>query len=290
MEMSILLQFLINGLFVSSVYALVSLGLTLIFGVMDIADFAQGALYMVGAFVAYYLMTVLGLGMIGSLALGMTMVAVIAAFNFLVTYRPLVKVPGPNTFVAALGILVVLENLVQFIAGPDPLYMDPPFGSAGLVVAGASVTYQRAFLIGMTALFIVGVWVFLGHTKAGKALRALSQNKTGAAVCGINNTRVSVIAFLLAGSLAGAAGVLMAPVVPVEPFMGTAVIVKSFAITIVGGMGSVPGALLGALVVGMSESLATAYLPSVVTNLIAFVLMILVLLFRPEGLFGEAEH
>lgn len=289
MDLSIILQFGLNGLFLSSVYALVALGLTLIFGVMDIADFSQGALYMVGAYFAFMLISVAGLNFFVSIVISMAMVAMLGALNFLVAYRPLLKESGPNTFIAALGILVVLENLALLIAGPEELYMESPLGDGVFRFAGAGINHQRAFLIFMTALFIVGVWYFLKKTRTGKALRALSQNKIGAEVCGINKLRISIIAFLLASALAGGAGVLMAPINPIHPHMGGEVIVKSFAIVVIGGMGSAPGALVGALIIGLGETLSTAYLPSIITNLIAFVLMILVLLFRPNGIFGNPE-
>ena len=290
MDFPILLQFALNGLFLSSVYALVALGLTLIFGVMDIADFSQGALFMVGAFLSFVLMTVAGLHFLVSIVIAMALVAMLGALNYLLAYRPLQREAGPNTFIAALGILVVLENLALLIAGAEEFYMEPPLGDGNFRVVGASITHQRAFLVAMTGLFIFGVWFFLTRTRTGKALRALSQNRTGAEVCGINKTRISIIAFLLASALAGGAGVLMAPITPIHPHMGGEIIVKSFAIVVIGGMGSAPGALVGALIIGLGETISTAYLPSLVTNLIAFVLMILVLLFRPNGIFGNPEH
>jgi branched-chain amino acid transport system permease protein len=289
MDASIALQFFLNGLFLSSVYALVALGLTLIFGVADIADFSQGALYMVGAYAALELIQRLGLGQVSGLIVAMAFVAVLGAVNYLLAYRPLLRIKGPNTFIAALGILVVLENTVLLIAGPDEHYLAPPLGDGSLRLAGAALTYQRAFLIGMTAVFIAAVWLFLTRTRSGKALRAVSQNRMAAELCGINRHRVLLYAFLVAAGLAGGAGALMAPIIPITPHMGGTIIVKSFAIVIVGGMGSAPGALLGALLIGMGETISTAYMPSLVTNLIAFVLMVTVLLFRPHGLLGQPE-
>lgn len=289
MSFSIMLQFALNGLFVSSVYALVALGLTLIFGVMDIADFSQGALFMVGAYLSFFLINQTGIGFALSLVGAMLSVACLGALNYLVAYRPLQREKGPNTFIAALGILVVLENAVLLVVGADDLYLAPPLGEGSFRFAGAAITHQRSFLIFLTGVFILATWFFLQKTRTGKALRALSQNRIGAEVCGIDKTRISVVAFLMAAALAGGAGALMAPIAPINPHMGGAVIVKSFAIVVIGGMGSAPGAVLGALIIGAGETISTAYLPSVITNLIAFVLMILVLLFRPHGISGDPE-
>jgi len=288
MELATVLQYLVNGAFVSSVYALIALGLTLIFGVMQIADFAQGALYMLGAYVSFYMTNRAGLSYFLSLPAAMVGVALIAVLNHLAVYRPLRRAGGATTFVAALGILLILQNVALWAFGADYRLIRSPFGDGKVVVLGAVITHQQLFIVLVTAGLIVAVWLFLQRTRQGKALRAMSQNRDAAALVGINPDRIAVVTFALAGALAGSAGALVSPLRAFDPHIGALAILKSFAIVIFGGMGSVSGALLGALVVGLAETLTAAYVAAEYSDLVAFILMILVLFLRPQGLRGAA--
>jgi branched-chain amino acid transport system permease protein len=286
MDLDILLQALLLGLFNSSVYALVALGLTLIFGVMDIADFAQGALYMLGAYAVYYTSQLLGMPYfvgLGAAALG---VAAVGVLNYLLVYRPLHRVGGATTFIAALGILLILENLASFAFGADFRRTSSPFGGAKLTLAGAVLTYHQLFTIAMTGALLTLVWLFLQRTRMGKALRAMSQNREAAALVGIGIHRVALVTFALAAALAGGAGALVSPIRAFNPTMGGIIILKSFAVVIFGGMGSVQGALVGALIIGLTETLVAAYFAAQYSDLVAFALMIGILFVRPQGLFG----
>lgn len=288
MDLSTIAQYVINGAFVSSVYALMALGLTLIFGVMQIADFAQGALYMLGAYVSFYITNRAGLSYFLSLPAAMAAVALVAVLNHLAVYRPLRRAGGATTFVAALGILLVLQNTALWAFGAEYRLIRSPFGDAKVGVLGAVITYQQVFIILMTAALIIAVWLFLQRTTLGKALRAMSQNRDAAALMGINPDRIAVATFALAGALAGSAGALVSPLRAFDPHIGALAILKSFAIVIFGGMGSISGALLGALIVGLAETMTAAYVAAEYSDLIAFVLMIAVLFVRPQGLRGGA--
>ncbi len=286
--MDIAVQLLVNGIFISSLYALVALGLTLIFGVMGIADFAQGALYMLGAYVAFYVTRLWGLSYFLSLPCAMLAAGAIGVLDHLVVYRPLRRHGGATTFVAALGILLILQNAALWTFGGQFKLLRSPFGDAKLTILGAVVTYHQAFVMLVTAALIGGVWLFLKRTKPGKALRAMSQNPEAAQLVGISGARLATATFAIAGALAGAAGALISPMQAFDPNIGALVILKSFAITIFGGMGSVPGAIGGALVVGLAETAATAYLAAEYADLVAFALMIAIMFVRPQGLFRRA--
>lgn len=287
MDLSTFMQFLVNALFISSLYALVALGLTLIFGVMEVADFAQGALYMLGAYVSFYVTNTLGASYFLSLPIAMGMIAAVAVLNNLVVYRPLRRVGGATTFVAALGILLILQSAALWAFGGEYRLIRSPFGDAKLNMAGTIITYHQLFIIGLTAVLIGGVWLFLRKAKVGKALRAMSQNRDGAALVGINMDRISLVTFAIAGGLAGAAGALISPMRAFDPHIGAIAILKSFAIVIFGGMGSISGAVIGAVIVGLAETMTAAYIAAEYSDLVAFVLMILILFIRPQGLGGR---
>ena len=288
MDLSTLLQFMVNGAFISSVYALMAMGLTLIFGVMQIADFAQGALYMLGAYVSFYLTNRAGLSYFLSLPVAMLAIAGIAVLNNLAVYRPLRQAGGATTFVAALGILLILQNAALWSFGADYRLIRSPFGDGKVTLLGAVVTYQQLFIVAVTAALVFIVWLFLHRTKVGKGLRAMSQNRDAAALMGINPNRIDLVTFAIAGALAGAAGALVSPTRAFDPHIGAIAILKSFAIVIFGGMGSLSGAVLGSFIVGLAETMTAAYLAAEYSDLIAFVLMVLVLFVRPQGLRGSA--
>lgn len=283
-----LAQFALNGLFLSAGYTLVALGLTLIFGVLHIADFAQGALYVVGAYVSFYATQPHGPGYFPSLLLAMGVTAALATLNGAFVYRPLARHGGALTFIAALGILLILQNAALWWFGGEFRLVTSPFADRKFDLGGVILTHHQAFVLAATAVLVVGVWFGLRHTKAGKALRATAQEPEAARLVGIDSSRVGLLAFAVAGALAGAAGALMAPIRAFDPHLGAVVILKSFAIVIFGGMGSLPGAVVGALVVGLAETFTAAYLRAEFADLVAFVLMVVVLFARPQGLLGRA--
>lgn len=287
--MDLVLQQLLNALHSSSLYALVALGLTLVLGVLDIADFAQGAIYMVGAYVTFFATAAFGINFFLALPLAMLVGSLLAGTNYIAVYRPLRKFSGATTFVAALGLLLILQNLALLFFGADFRLMKAPFGSVRLTLFGATWTGYQALIAGTVVILVVATWLFLKATPVGKAVRAVSQNRRGALVIGLSPLRVELTAFLLAGALAGAAGTLASGVNAFDPSIAAIVVIKAFAIVIFGGMGSVPGAIVGALIVGVAENLTAGLINTQYAELTAFVLMVLVLLVRPSGLFGTQE-
>jgi len=283
------LQLILNALHTSSLYALVALGLTLILGVLDIADFAQGALYMVGAYVAFYATASFGLSYFLALPLAMLVASLLSVTNYVAVYRPLRRFSGATTFIAALGLLLILQNLALLVFGADFRLVRNPFPGVRIALGGATWTGYQAFLAGTMVVLVAAVWLFLKRAPLGKSLRAVSQNRQGALVVGLDPFRVEVAAFALAGALAGAAGTLASAVNAFDPSIAAIVVIKAFAIVIFGGMGSVPGAIVGALIVGLAENLTGGLVSVQYAELTAFVLMIVVLLVRPRGLFGAQE-
>lgn len=288
MDLTTALQFAVNGLFISAAYALVALGLTLIFGVLHIADFAQGALYMLGAYVSFYATQGLGVNYFVSVPMAMGLTAALATLNGALVYRPLQRHGGALTFIAALGMLLILQNLALWLFGGDFRLVASPFQEGKITARGVVLTHHQAFVLGVTAVLLAGVWFGLRYTKPGKALRAVAQQPEAARLVGIDSARLGLAAFALAGALAGAAGALMSPMRAFDPHIGAIVILKSFAIVIFGGMGSIPGAIVGALAVGMAETVTAAYLAAEFADLASFALMIVALFARPQGLLGRA--
>lgn len=282
-------QLILNALHSSSLYALVALGLTIVLGVLDIADFAQGALYMVGAYVAFFATASFGLSFFLALPLAMLAGSVLAMTNYVIVYRPLRRVSGATTFIAALGLLLILQNLALLAFGADFRLVQAPFENVSLHILGATWTGYQAFLVGSAAALVLLTWLFLKRTAVGKELRAVAQNRQGALVVGLEPFRVEMVAFALAGALAGAAGTLSSAVNAFDPSIAAIVVIKAFAIVIFGGMGSVPGAIVGALIVGLAENLTGGIVNIQYAELTAFVLMVVMLLFRPRGLFGASE-
>ncbi len=287
--MDTVLQLILNALHTSSLYALVALGLTLVLGVLDIADFAQGALYMAGAYVAFYATSRLGLSFFVALPLAMVVAGLLAVANYVAVYRPLRRFSGATTFIAALGLLLILQNVALLAFGADFRLVRNPIPGVRIALAGATITGYQAFLAGAMVVLVGLVWLFLKRTPVGKALRAVSQNRGGALVVGLDPFRVEVAAFALAGALAGAAGTLASAVNAFDPHVAATVVIKAFAIVIFGGMGSVPGAIVGAMIVGLAENLTGGLVSTQYAELTAFVLMVVVLLVRPRGLFGAQE-
>ncbi len=283
-----LTQVLINSLFSASVYCLVALGLMLILGVMDIADFAQGALYMVGAYVAYLVISCAGWGFVAGIAAGVCAAAILGIVNNLLVYRPVAE-RGASSLIAALGVLLVIQNLAVLVFGRDFQTYQEPFGRAVISLGAGIISVYRATVIAAAAVLVPLVWYFLTRTRTGKAIRAVSQEKEGAAIVGISSTQVSVVTFAIGSAVVGLAGALVSPIYAFDAYFGVDTIVKAFTIVIVGGLGSLPGLLAGVAMIAFGENLVAAYLSTEYSSLVTFALLIAILFARPQGIFGIKE-
>ncbi len=287
--MNILLQNLINGLTLGSIYSLVALGLTLVYGILHIPNFAHGALYMVGAFMTYFFMVDLGahywIAMLGSGA----SVALLAVLCERLVFHPLRHSPPVHDKIAAIGILLFLEALVQMFWGADFRRMSSPFTGV-MNIQGLIIPEQRALIIAGAAVLVVALQLFLRRTMTGSTILAMAQNREGAFLVGIDANRVAMMTFAISGMLAAFAATLYAPINLVYPAMGHLVIMKAFVIIIIGGMGSIPGAVIGGMIIGFTEALGGFYLSNDYKDVIAFALLVVILSIRPQGLFTKGAH
>lgn len=277
-------QQLTNGMVLGSIYALCALGFTLIFGVARVVNFAYGELLMLGAFVTLSLMTLLHINFFAALPIGMAVIAVLSVLVYVVTVRPVMRDPLQALLVTT-GVLYVLREVAIFIWGTAPRQMEMGVEDA-LEVGEIIVTYQRLVAIAMMILLVVSMYLILYRLRIGKALRAVAQNRAGAEAIGLDVDRIVCFAFAVSGAMACAAGALIGALYATEPAMGGAPLLKSFVIVIFGGLGSVPGAIVGGLLIGLIETFAGTYISYAFKDVFTFLIMIAVLLFRPAGLFG----
>jgi len=287
--MTVFLQQVVNGLVLGSSYALVALGLTMIYGILYVANFAHGSIYMIGAFICYFGVTLLGVPYILSMLIAMILTGILGAAVERIVFRPLSNAPHATGFIGALGLLFVLENIAAILWGHD-FRNFPPIYSQVINIFGVFLTLQRLFVIIATLFLIVLLSFIVQKTPLGRNMRAVAQDKRAAALVGINVYRVNTITFTLGSALAAAAGALLGPLFVVSPTMGTVPILKAFVVIILGGMGSIPGAILGGYLLGVVESLGAGYMSSKYMDLYAFVVLVLVLSFRPQGLMGKMAN
>jgi branched-chain amino acid transport system permease protein len=285
--MELFAQQVLNGMVTGSVYSLVALGLTLIYGTMQVPNFAHGHLYMLGAYVTFSLVTFAGFHYWAATAASMIVLAAVGLALERLVFRPLRHAPHLNSMIAAVGVMLFLEAVSQRIWGEDFRRMTSPYDTV-VVLAGLRVTAHRLILVGAAALTMIALLLFLNRTVAGAAVRATAQNREGALLVGIGTDRVAMATFAMSAALAAVAGSLIAPISLIYPAMGGLVTLKAFAIVVLGGMGSVTGALVGGYLLALAESLGGTYISANYQDLVAFVLLALVFAFKPGGLFREA--
>jgi branched-chain amino acid transport system permease protein len=287
--LELFLQQVLNGLTLGGVYALVALGLTLVYGILHVPNFAHGAFYMAGAYVAFFMMSKLGLHYWWAMIGAAVAVAVIAMASERLVFHPLRKAPYLHHMIASIGILLFLEAGAQAIWGADFHRMETPY-TALLTLGDLTLPAQRLLIIGAAALLVLLLQLFLKKTVTGATIVAMAQNREGAALVGIDATRVALLTFAISGALAGMAAVLYAPINLVYTSMGHLVITKAFVIIVLGGMGSVPGAIVGGLIIGFAESFGGFYISTDYKDIIAFALLVLILSVRPQGLFNKGAN
>jgi len=285
--LSFFLNQLVIGVQIGSQYVMVALGLTLIFGILDISHFAHGHLYMIGAYLLYIVMVLGGINYWLALIICMAVLAVAGVVVERTVYRPLRGTPQINTFIAAIGLILMLETLVRGIQ-PKALSVPKPIDTT-LRFAGITMEAQRLIVIVGAIVLIVLLQLFIKRTRLGTAIEAVAQDREGASLVGINVNRISALTFAIATSLAAAAAVLMAPLAFISPEMGSMLILKAFVIVVIGGLGSIKGAIVGGYLLGILEAMAIAYISSAYQDVFAFAVLILILAIRPTGLFRGRE-
>lgn len=287
--MDLLFQQLFNGVMLGSTYAIVALGLTLVYGILQIPNFAHGHMYMLGAYVCFFLITVFGLGYWPALVATAILLAVAGIVLERLAYSPLRKQPHISSFISALGALIVLENGVIALWGPQGQRIPNPY--PGIIeVFGVTMSQQRLLVIAAAVVMIVLLQLFIKKTTLGSTIEAVAQNPEGAKLVGINVKLVSSLTFAISTGLAAIAACLVAPIFMISPSMGAMLGMKAFVIVILGGLGSVPGAIVGGLILGLIEALGGGYLSAAYKDVFAFGALVLILAVKPTGLFGKEDQ
>jgi branched-chain amino acid transport system permease protein len=282
-------QQLVNGLILGGAYALISVGMTMIFGIMNISNFAHGTIYMLGGYCVYFFSMAFGVPFFLAVALSILAVGVAGIAMERIVFKPVYGGPVLNDLLISLGLAVFLENGALFLWGSTSLSVKTPYTDVIIRIFSASVTLQRIIVLVASIVLIGALYGFLNSTRFGKAIVATSQNPRGAALVGVDLSQVYMATMAISSGLAAAAGALLAPIFYVFPTMGSTPLLKAFVIVVLGGMGNVQGAVVGGFLVGIAESLGGAYISSAYKNVFAFIILIGVLLIRPQGLFGRSE-
>ncbi len=287
---SIFLQTLVGGIGIGSLYALVALGYTMIYRSMGLVNFAHGSIYMIGTYfgIIWYRGMVMGLQVPYPLAfvIGVLLNAVLGLVLERI-FRPLAHLDLMLMLLGTIGLGYVLDNLAIIIWGAEGFAVKSPLPNTPIVIGGVALLPQMLLLIAVSAVLMVGLNVFLSKAKIGKAMRAAASDRETASAMGIPVNTTNALVFAIGAGLAAAAGILAAPIVYVNPAMSGPVGLKGFAAFILGGAGSIPGAIAGGLVYGVLEAISAGFISSAYTKGIAFVVMIVVLMFRPGGIIGE---
>ena len=277
-------QVIISGLLAGSLYAMVALGLGLIFGVMRVLNIAHGPLLMLGAYVTFWLFSTVGLNPYLSLLVSMPLLYLLGMLLQRFLVRRVVDAPELSSLLLTFGVSIALVNVAQLAFTSDLRAVEYLTGS--FVLGPFAFSKSRVVACAIAIAITVSAFLFLQKTRLGKAIRAVSQSREVAQVCGINVGRIHMIAFGLASALAAAGGSLVAVMVAIQPEMGQVYTFKSFLVIVLGGAGNYPGALLGGLLLGLIEQVSSLFLTTQVNEAVAYILLVLVLLVRPTGLLG----
>jgi len=280
-----LLEQLVNGTMIGSIYVLVALGMVLIFGVMQVLNFAHGVLFMVGGYLCHFAFFHLTGSYPASIGLSMLALGLIGLALESAVFR-LLRDNVQMQIVASIGLILVIENGVVALWGPQALQMRVPAAQAIVHLGPVSFTIQHFVIIATVAITVAVLQLFLIRSRFGTAIRATSQNSDAARVVGIDPNRIFLFTFAAASALAALGGALLGPLFLIFPQMGDLPLLKALTAIVLGGMGSVPGAVIGGLAIGIVESVSTLFIPTDFRDTVVFGLLIVVLLVRPWGLFG----
>lgn len=285
---STFLQLLINGLVAGSIYALIASGFSLIYSTNKFVHFAHGGVVSISAYILYLLFSKIGIDFYLAAFLTIISSAIIGYIINKIIYAPLRKKNASSSvmLVASLGILILIESLNLLFFGAELKTIQFITIKQGLNIFGASITLLQLFIVFISMSLFVGLYFFMKRSRIGMAMRAVSDNKNIAEIVGISSEKIYQWSFIIGSGIAGVAAILISLEQNIQPTMGTSLIIKGFTGAIIGGIGSVPGAVLGSLLLGFSENLGTTFLLSGYKDAIAFILLFLFLLFRPQGIWG----
>ncbi len=284
-----ILQQIVNGLAIGMSYALIAVGLNLVFGILRLVNFAHGQFYMLGAYLAYTFAAKLGANYFLAIILAVLLTYAIGLLCNRLVVRPLQGKEAVILMVATLGLGVILENAALLVWGATPRTIPSPYASVSVSWGDITLIQQRVlnFIIG--AAILVFLWLFIIRTKVGKLMRATSQNFLGAALLGVNISRISNFTFAFSCSLAACAGAFVASTSTIFPHIGGMALIKAFVVVILGGMGSLGGAIVAGLLLGVAENVGGAITAAQYQDFIGYIAIVIILLFKPSGLFGDPK-
>ena len=283
------LQQLVNGLSLGSIYALIALGYTMVYGIIKLINFAHGDIYMLGAFTAFYATTVFHLNFFLALIVAMVLCGVLGVLIERIAYKPLRHATRITALITAMGVSYILEYGTQFLAGSDvKTFPEGLLGNLTLELGGVRISMQQIMIFAVTILLMLALTYIVNRTRMGRAMRAVSVDEEAAQLMGISVDRTISFTFLLGSVLAGAAGVLVGVYYnSINPLMGMTPGLKAFIAAVFGGIGIIPGAMIGGLSIGIAETLVIAYGSSLYKDAIVYVILILILIIKPAGLLGK---
>ncbi|WP_307992178.1 branched-chain amino acid ABC transporter permease [uncultured Clostridium sp.] len=285
------IQQLINGLALGSVYALLALGYTMVYGIIQLINFAHGEIYMIGAFAGFYSATTLKLPLIPTLLVAMAVSSLAGIIIEKIAYKPLRNSPRITLLITAIGVSLLLQNSMRILVGSDPKPFPDLINAGTLNIGAVQIQWKTILMFLVSALLVLVLQFIVYKTKLGKAMRAASQDIEAASLMGINVNNTISFTFALGSALAGIAGVLVAISYPsITPYIGVMPGLKSFVAAVLGGIGSIPGALVGGLLIGILETLSKAYISTSFSDAIVFGILILILLIKPSGLLGKKAN
>ena len=285
-----LLQHLVNGLVLGGTYALLGIGLTLIFGLMNVVNFAHGEFYTLGAYATFAALTLADLNFFAALGLAIVCGLVVGAVTEFLLVRPLRRESIDTVMLVMIGVWIAMQNSELLVWGGVAKSIPHPFSTTPLTLGGVSLAPLRLFVLVAALGLIVGAHLLIHRTRLGRAMRATFQDADTAALMGVRIRRIYTATFAIGSGLAAAAGALLGPVFIAYPSMGDLASLKAFSVVILGGLGNIAGATVGGLVLGVAEELGAGYVSSGYRDAVGFVIIIAVLLLRPSGLIARAER
>ena len=289
---SVFLQQIVNGFSLGSIYALIALGYTMVYGIVKLINFAHGDIMMMGAYAGYFVLVAMGptpIGFCVAMFVAMTFCAVLGISIERLAYRPLRNAPRLNSLITAIAVELILQNLMRVLpfVGPNPRQF-PTVQVEPIVIGAVTIDGIKALVIIGSFLLMLALSFLVNYTKTGKAMRSVSYDMAASSLMGINVNKTIAITFAIGSILAGAGGMLYATAYPmIDPMMGYMPGLKAFVAAVLGGIGSIPGAMVGGFILGVAETLTKGYGPSNYADAISFSILIIILLVKPSGLLGK---
>ena len=289
--MSQFLQQVINGLSLGSIYALIALGYTMVYGIIKLINFAHGDIYMLGAYVAFITTTYFGFSFFPAMIASMVVCGILGVLIERIAYKPLRHATRIAALITAIGVSYVLEYTTQYVMGSEVKTYPALLSNSSFSLGPVTISMQQVYIFTITIVLMIALQLIIKKTKMGRAMRAVSVDEDAAKLMGINVDTTISFTFLLGSSLAGVAGILVGIYYnSIDPLMGMVPGLKAFIAAVFGGIGSVPGAMIGGLFIGIAETMVVAYGSSLYRDAIVYLILILILIIKPDGLLGKNQR